>query len=60
MAEWLKAADCKSVSLSFVGSNPTLWKRGRVNGNSLGSWSKVKGSSPFPSLSELNLDSSVG
>lgn len=58
MAEWLKAADCKSVSLSFVGSNPTLWKRGGVNGNSLGSWSKVKGSNPFPTF--IYLDSSVG
>lgn len=50
MAEWLKAADCKSVSLSFVGSNPTLWKKrwGRVIGNSLDSCSKVKGSNPFP------------
>lgn len=23
MAEWLKATDCKSVGLSYVGSNPT-------------------------------------
>ena len=37
MAEWLKAADCKSVSLSFAGSNPALRNRGRVNGNSLAS-----------------------
>ena len=50
MAEWLKAVDYKSVSLSFVGSNPTLWKRGGVIGNSLGSWSKDGGSSPSPTI----------
>ena len=26
MAEWTKAADCKSVSITLVGSNPTLFK----------------------------------
>ena len=48
MAEWLKAADCKSVSNTYVGSNPTLWKRGGVIGNSLDSLSKDEGSSPSP------------
>jgi hypothetical protein len=24
MAEWLKAADCKSALIEYVGSNPTL------------------------------------
>jgi hypothetical protein len=24
MAEWLKATDCKSVEILYVGSNPTL------------------------------------
>ena len=24
MAEWLKAVDCKSIGLSYVGSNPTF------------------------------------
>lgn len=28
MAEWLKAADCKSADIVYVGSNPTLTTRG--------------------------------
>ena len=26
MTEWLKVADCKSVRVSYVGSNPTSFK----------------------------------
>lgn len=34
MAEWLKAIDCKSISLSYVGSNPAFFKTISLN-NSL-------------------------
>lgn len=27
MAEWFKAADCKSVEFFIVGSNPTFFKK---------------------------------
>ena len=27
MAEWFKAADCKSVEILIVGSNPTFFKK---------------------------------
>jgi hypothetical protein len=27
MVEWLKTTDCKSVSVSFVGSNPTFFNK---------------------------------
>ena len=31
MAEWLKAADCKSVEFLIVGSNPTLFTSAKYN-----------------------------
>ena len=39
VAEWLKAADCKSARVAYVGSNPTpttiVGKRGVIKGDTL-------------------------
>ena len=39
VAEWLKAADCKSARVAYVGSNPTpttiVGKRGVIMGDTL-------------------------
>ena len=39
VAEWLKAADCKSARVAYVGSNPTpttiVGKRGVITGDTL-------------------------